>query len=75
MADDYMAMHPNVIIEITGLENKSFKTKLTTVVQSGEVPDVFQSRGGGTMNAQIEAGLLKDITTDLDADGGAWPSA
>ena len=72
MADDYMAAHPNVTIEITVLENEAFKTKLTTVMQSGEVPDIFQSWGGGTLNQQIEAGLLKDITADLDADGGAW---
>jgi len=72
MADDYMAEHPNVTIEITVLENEAFKTKLTTVMQSGEVPDIFQSWGGGTLNEQIEAGLLKDITADLDADGGAW---
>ncbi len=72
MADDYMAAHPNVTIEITVLENESFKTKLTTVMQSGEVPDIFQSWGGGTLKEQIDAGLLKDITADLDADGGAW---
>jgi ABC-type glycerol-3-phosphate transport system substrate-binding protein len=72
MADDYMAAHPNVNIEITVLENEAFKTKLTTVMQSGEVPDIFQSWGGGVMNEQIAAGLLRDITSDLDADGGAW---
>ncbi|NMC29676.1 MAG: extracellular solute-binding protein [Pelolinea sp.] len=72
MADDYMAAHPNVNIEITVLENEAFKTKLTTVLQSGEVPDIFQSWGGGTLKEQIDAGLLKDITADLDADGGAW---
>lgn len=72
MADDYMAAHPNVIIEITVLENEAFKTKLTTVMQSGDPPDIFQSWGGGTFNQQVEAGLLKDITAELDADGGAW---
>jgi raffinose/stachyose/melibiose transport system substrate-binding protein len=72
MADDYMAAHPNVNIEITVLENEAFKTKLTTVMQSGEVPDIFQSWGGGTLKEQIDAGLLKDITADLDAKGGAW---
>jgi len=71
MADDYMAAHPNVTIEITVLENEAFKTKLTTVMQSGDPPDIFQSWGGGTFNQQIEAGLLKDITADLDADP-AW---
>jgi raffinose/stachyose/melibiose transport system substrate-binding protein len=71
MADDYMAAHPNVTIEITVLENEAFKTKLTTVMQSGDPPDIFQSWGGGTFNQQVEAGLLKDITADLDADA-AW---
>jgi raffinose/stachyose/melibiose transport system substrate-binding protein len=71
MADDYMAAHPNVNIEITVLENEAFKTKLTTVMQSGDPPDIFQSWGGGTFNQQVEAGLLKDITADLEADS-AW---
>jgi raffinose/stachyose/melibiose transport system substrate-binding protein len=72
MADEYMAEHPNVTIEITVLENEAFKTKLTTVMQSGEPPDIFQSWGGGVMNEYAEAGLLKDITPDLDANGGEW---
>jgi raffinose/stachyose/melibiose transport system substrate-binding protein len=72
MADDYMAKNPNVNIEITVLENEAFKTKLSTVMQSGEVPDIFQSWGGGGLKEQIDAKLLKDITADLDADGGAW---
>lgn len=72
MADDYMAAHPNVTIEITVLENEAFKTKLTTVMQSGDPPDIFQSWGGGTFYQQVQAGLLKDITADLDANGGEW---
>jgi len=75
MADDYMAAHPNVKINITVLENEAFKTKLTTVMQSGDPPDIFQSWGGGGMNQQIDAGLLKDITADLNADGGAWKNS
>ncbi len=74
LADEFMTAHPNVTIEITVLENEAFKTKLTTVMQSGEPPDVFQSWGGGVMNEYAKAGLLKDITADLDADGGAWRS-
>ena len=70
MADDYMAAHPNVIIEITVLENEAFKTKLTTVMQSGEVPDIFQSWGQGGMIEQVNAGLLKDISADLKGEWG-----
>src|SRR5687768_14091981 len=74
MADDYMAANPNVTIEITVLENEAFKTKLATVMQSGEPPDLFHSWGGGVMNEYADAGLLRDITPELDADGGAWRS-
>jgi raffinose/stachyose/melibiose transport system substrate-binding protein len=72
LADSYMAQHANVNIEITILENEAFKTKMTTVIQSGEPPDIFQSWGGGVMNEYIAAGMMKDITADLDANGGAW---
>lgn len=75
MADDYMAAHPNVTIEITVLENEAFKTKLATVLQSGEVPDIFQSWGGAGLTEQAEAGLLKDITKDLNANGGEWKNS
>jgi raffinose/stachyose/melibiose transport system substrate-binding protein len=72
MANEYMAAHPNVKINITVLENEAFKTKLTSVMQGGTPPDIFQSWGGGAMNDQANAGLLLDITSYLDADGGAW---
>ena len=65
IADAYMAAHPNVTIKITILENEAFKTKLATSMQSGQVPDLFQSWGGGIMAAQVQAGLLKDISTDI----------
>ncbi len=62
IADAYTAAHPNVTINITVLENEAFKTKLTTSIQSGQAPDLFQSWGGGTMAAQADAGALQDIT-------------
>ena len=51
IADAYTAAHPNVKINITVLENEAFKTKLATAMQAGDVPDLFQSWGGGTMAA------------------------
>jgi raffinose/stachyose/melibiose transport system substrate-binding protein len=65
IADEYTAAHPNVKINITIIENEAFKTKLTTSMQSGQVPDLFQSWGGGIMAAQADAGILKDITADI----------
>jgi raffinose/stachyose/melibiose transport system substrate-binding protein len=63
-AKQYEADHPNVKIKITVLENEAFKTKLTTNMQSGNVPDMFQSWGGGTLKEQADAGLIKDVTAD-----------
>ena len=61
IADAYTAAHPNVKINITVLENEAFKTKLAAT-PADAYPDLFQSWGGGTMAAQADAGLLKDIT-------------
>lgn len=62
---EYMTAHPNVTIEVTVLENEAFKSKLTTVMQSGNPPDLFQSWGGGVLAEYANAGLLKDITADV----------
>ena len=67
-ADAYMAANPNVKVEITVLENDAFKQRLTTVMQSGDPPDVFQSWGGGVLYEYAAAGLIKDITADLAQD-------
>lgn len=61
-ADAYMASHKNVKIKITVLENEAFKQKLTTNMQAGKPPDIFQSWGGGVLKEQVDAGLVKDIT-------------
>jgi raffinose/stachyose/melibiose transport system substrate-binding protein len=68
-ADEFMANNPCVQINITVLENEAFKARLTTVMQSGEPPDIFQSWGGGVLWAYAEAGLLRDISPQLE---GEW---
>lgn len=72
LAAEYMAMYPEVTIEITHLENEAFKERLATVMQAGDPPDIFQSWGGGVLWNYAEAGLLRDITPDLTADNSAW---
>ncbi len=67
MANAFMAEHPNVTIEITVMENEAFKAALQTNLQAGDVPDLFQSWGGGGLREQAEAGLVQDIT---DASSG-----
>jgi raffinose/stachyose/melibiose transport system substrate-binding protein len=67
----FMEQNPNVQINITVLENEPFKSKLTTVMQSGNPPDIFRSWGGGVMNSYADAGLLKDITNEYKTN---WDS-
>jgi raffinose/stachyose/melibiose transport system substrate-binding protein len=67
VADEYAAAN-DVTIEITILENQAFKDRLTTVMQAGDPPDLFQSWGGGVLWAFAEAGLVRDISPEL-ADG------
>jgi raffinose/stachyose/melibiose transport system substrate-binding protein len=70
VVDAYQKLHPNVSIEVTVLENEAFKSKVSTLMQSGNPPDVFISWGGGVMAEYAKAGLLKDITAKVK--GTAW---
>ena len=67
VADEYMADHPNVTIKITVQENEAFKKALQTNLQAGDVPDIFQSWGGGGLREQVDAGLVKDVTDDVES--------
>jgi raffinose/stachyose/melibiose transport system substrate-binding protein len=67
VADEFMAEHPNVKIDITVQENEAFKAALQTNLQAGDVPDIFQSWGGGGLREQVDAGLVKDVTDDVEA--------
>ena len=62
MANEFVEANPNVTINITVMENEAFKAALQTNLQAGEVPDLFQSWGGGGLREQVDAGLVQDIT-------------
>ncbi|MFL6122304.1 substrate-binding domain-containing protein [Actinophytocola sp.] len=65
LAKKYQQQHSGVTFDIQPIENEAFKARLTTVTQSGDAPDIFQTWGGGVLRQQIEAGLVKDITADI----------
>lgn len=65
VAKDFESKNPNVKIKITPLENEAFKSKLTTVTQAGNPPDLFASWGGGVLKQQVDASLVKDLTSAL----------
>ncbi len=67
MGDNFAAEHPGVKVDVQYLENEAFKAKLPTLLQSDDRPDIIYSWAGGVMEAQIEAGYIKDIS-DARAD-------
>lgn len=69
LADEYSAEHPNVTINITVLENEAFKSNLTTVMQAGDPPDLFQAWGGGVLWEYGNEGLVRNIAPQLE---GEW---
>ena len=66
IADAYMADHP----EREDQHHRRSRTRPSRPssrppCRRGDIPDLFQSWGGGTMRAQADAGLLQDITADV----------
>ena len=71
---EYEAANPGIDIELQFLENEAFKAKLTTLLQSDEAPDFFHSWGGGVLNEQAAAGVLRPIE-DVVSQATPTPSA
>ena len=65
VARAYEATHPGVKIEMQFLENEAYKAKLPTILQSKDRPHIIYSWAGGVLKAQIEAGVLEDITDQV----------
>lgn len=65
VARAYEASHPGVRIEMQFLENEAYKAKLPTILQSKDRPNIIYSWAGGVLKAQIEAGVLDDITDQM----------
>ena len=63
VARAFEAKHPGVKVEMQFLENEAYKAKLPTILQSRERPHIIYSWAGGVLKAQIDAGVLEDITT------------
>ncbi|MFG2954170.1 extracellular solute-binding protein [Streptomyces sp. NPDC048291] len=71
LAKKFEAQNPKVKIKIVQLENDAYKTKMTALTASGKLPDIFHTWGGGVLQQQVDAGLVKDLTdpTKSWADG------
>ncbi|CAN7643464.1 extracellular solute-binding protein [Bosea sp. LjRoot90] len=67
VARKFEAQHPGVKVEMQFLENEAYKAKLPTILQSSDKPHILYSWAGGVLKAQIEAGVLEDITAPVGA--------
>ena len=65
IAKDYEAEHKGVNVNFKYIQGEAYKEKLPTMLQSEGRPDIVYSWGGGVMDAQNQAGFLKDITAKL----------
>jgi raffinose/stachyose/melibiose transport system substrate-binding protein len=67
VANEFMKEHPNVTIDVKVQENEAFKAALQTNLQAGDVPDIFQSWGGGGLREQVNADLVQDVTDEVES--------
>lgn len=65
---EYKGLHPEANFELQFLENEAYKAKLTTLLQSNDAPDIVYSWGGGVLDEQVKAGVLRDIDSVISAD-------
>ena len=65
---EYKGLHPEANFELQFLENEAYKAKLTTLLQSDDAPDIVYSWGGGVLDEQVKAGVLRDIDGVVSAE-------
>jgi raffinose/stachyose/melibiose transport system substrate-binding protein len=69
IARDYEAQHPTVRVQLSHMDNQSFKAWLPALLKSNERPDIIHSWGGGVFQELVDAGELKDISAQMH---GKW---
>lgn len=62
----FEAKNPGVTVQIDYMDDTSYKAKLPTLLQSNARPDVFFTWTGGVFHEQAKAGILKDISADMN---------
>ncbi|KAF4409820.1 MULTISPECIES: ABC transporter substrate-binding protein [Streptomyces] len=64
---EYQSENPGVTIKIQAVQNEDFDGKLQTSLNSNSAPDIFLQRGGGKMQAMVDAGQIQALDlTDTD---------
>lgn len=65
VARRFEAAHAGVKVDVQYLENQAYKSKLTTLLQSPERPNILYSWGGGVLREQVKAGVIEDLSAPL----------
>ena len=72
----FEAAHPNVTIKMQNIQNEDYDGKLQTALNSNSAPDIFFQRGGGKMQAMVNAGQIQTLNlsaTDKTNIGAGAP--
>ncbi|QTP58393.1 extracellular solute-binding protein [Billgrantia antri] len=62
---EYEAENPEVDVVFEYIANEAYKTRLPTLLQSDQRPDIFYSWGGEGLRDQVEAGFVRDLTDEM----------
>jgi raffinose/stachyose/melibiose transport system substrate-binding protein len=57
----FEAAHPGVTIKMQNIQNEDYDGKLQTALNSNTAPDILFQRGGGKMQAMVNAGQLQTL--------------
>ncbi|MEW2625148.1 extracellular solute-binding protein [Streptomyces sp. NPDC048106] len=72
---EYHSLHPNVTIKMQAIQNEDFDGKLQTALNSNSAPDIFLQRGGGKMQAMVDAGQVQPLNLTATDKANAGEAA
>ncbi|MFP3090071.1 extracellular solute-binding protein [Treponema sp. TIM-1] len=66
--DRFIAANPGYKVNVTIVQNDSYKQKLAVALASGKLPDVFYSWSGGPMYEYVNNNNIADLTSYMNAN-------
>lgn len=69
----FQSANPDIEVQVFTHEPDAYKTAIRVALGGGKPPDIFFVWSGEKMlHNFVRGGSVADITSELDADGGAW---
>ncbi|MCA8863224.1 MULTISPECIES: ABC transporter substrate-binding protein [unclassified Halomonas] len=62
---EFESQHPDINVEFEYLANEAYKTRLPTMLQSSQRPDIYYTWGGEGLRDQVDAGFVRDLTEPM----------